>query len=668
MWRSGAWLGRWLCLLWALVVPDAQAARSFRLQLAPRFLTADQLPALAAFLREVERAVPPRVQAQLPQTFVVAFDHDPEEHLAPDISHPLRLPQCPSQAAATPRTLSLPAQELALLELSDDASSPHQIHLHRGFAAIILAGPQAAPRYPCGHGSLYRLALATVLHEVVHAFDARAGLSRDPRYRHLVRFDRQGIWRQLRPRNQLWTRSPDPYEGHSLPESLAVNAEYFLLDPEYRCRRPASYAFFEEALRYRPHPQTACAQNYTVYHRGEALSLDPARIYQIHYLLAARGDGIASRFGHSMFRLVVCNESRTQVGPECMEDVQDHVVLGFGANLQSDLQISPWKGLTGGYVSQLFVKPLASVLIEYTERELRGLDSLPLRLSQEEQRQFVRRALEIYWSYAGRYYFLSNNCASESLSLLQSASADPQLHRIHTITPSGLFDELLRRGLAQLPPVPSGAATELWRERAGLYFPSQAGRYEAAFAVLRPHLPPVAPTTLKRYLSHSDARQREVWLAGLSTLPLSLAQPVIAQAFALEGLILQRRLVDAERTLTRFILQNLHRPHLQTLQALLPQLAVELPWQFVAPGYGIPFAAEVRRPPDREHDRVAQELWREAQGLLQTYFPAEYGEWHKTQENRRRLIEQLMWAASHEPERTPASTAQAQLTATAKNP
>lgn len=100
-----------------------------------------------------------------------------------------------------------------------------------------------------------------------------------------------------------------------------------------------------------------------------------------------------------MFRLVVCADDRETVGPECLSDVQDHVAFGFAANLQGDRGISAWKGLVGGYLSQLFVKPLSEVNIGYTEREFRDLDSVPLRMTDIEKRQFIHRALEIYWGY-----------------------------------------------------------------------------------------------------------------------------------------------------------------------------------------------------------------------------------------------------------------------------
>src|SRR5262249_50277007 len=151
------------------------------------------------------------------------------------------------------------------------------------------------------------------------------------------------------------------------------------------------------------------------------VDLDSERIYQIHYLFAAKGDDLSSRWGHAMFRLVRCAPARQQVDARCLEDVQDHIVLSFVANLQTDLSISAWKGLSGKYISQLTIKPMVEAINEYTELSFRDLQSLPLRLTEDEKRQFVHHALELYWSYGGRYYFLTNNCANESLRLIQSA-------------------------------------------------------------------------------------------------------------------------------------------------------------------------------------------------------------------------------------------------------
>lgn len=119
-----------------------------------------------------------------------------------------------------------------------------------------------------------------------------------------------------------------------------------------------------------------------------------------------------------MLRLVICRPGRAP-GPGCRLDLEHHRVLSFRAFV-GDVQISNWRGLTGGYPSRLFVLPLQQVVDEYTKVELRGLQSLPLQLSPGEIAGLLERTAQVHWSYDGRYYFVSNNCAVETAKLLQA--------------------------------------------------------------------------------------------------------------------------------------------------------------------------------------------------------------------------------------------------------
>jgi hypothetical protein len=153
-----------------------------------------------------------------------------------------------------------------------------------------------------------------------------------------------------------------------------------------------------------------------------------------------------SRWGHAMFRLIICAPERKQAGPECLQDVQYHVVLSYRANVE-DMVLSYWKGMDGQYPSQLFILPLPEVLTEYNKLELRDLISLPLGLTPDQKNQFVYRSLEQYWEYQGRYYFLTNNCATESLHFLQGIIPDKSIQRLHDMTPLGLEGDLTKTGL-----------------------------------------------------------------------------------------------------------------------------------------------------------------------------------------------------------------------------
>ena len=295
-------------------------------------------------------------------------------------------------------------------------------------------------------------ALVAVIHELAHLHDrsAAGGLSRDGRLLDLAGWQVRPF--RLLPRlgvNAFGERSPDRYELEDPAEFVAVNLEHWLLDPEYACRRPALAAYFDAHFDHRP-ARGDCAQGVPFLDPGAEpghalLELDPARVYEIDYLLAEGNERAMSRWGHSMLRLVVCAPGRTP-GPDCRLDLAHHRVLSFRAFV-GDVQISSWRGITGSYPSRLFVLPLEQVVEEYARVELRGLVSLPLRLSSEEKASLLERAARVHWSYDGRYRFIGNNCAVETFKLLHDGVPRLAGKNLASITPNGLLRRLQRRGL-----------------------------------------------------------------------------------------------------------------------------------------------------------------------------------------------------------------------------
>ena len=96
---------------------------------------------------------------------------------------------------------------------------------------------------------------------------------------------------------------------------VAVNLEHFVLDPFYACRRPALHRHFSAHFSVLATAH-ACAPGLPFLdvdaEAGEAslLALDPARVYEVDYLLAEGNTQAMSRWGHSMLRLVVCAPGR----------------------------------------------------------------------------------------------------------------------------------------------------------------------------------------------------------------------------------------------------------------------------------------------------------------------------------------------------------------------
>jgi hypothetical protein len=478
-----------------------------------------------------------------------------------------------------------------------------------------LSGSASARPADAGIDPAVRAALAAVIHELAHLYDRtpQGGLSRDPRLLDLAGW-------QVGPtrlggrtsRNAFSDRSPDRYELESPTEFVAVNLEHFLLDPGYACRRPALHRHFATHFGLSP-TQVECAPGH-VFLQADAdasplLQLDSARIFEIDYLLAEPDRNVMSRWGHGMLRLVVCAPHRPP-GPDCRLDLAHHRVLSFRAFVD-DVQISNWRGLTGSYPSRLFVLPLAQVIDEYTKVELRGLRSVPLRLERAEIDTLLERAAQLHWSYDGRYYFLSNNCAVETFKLLHDGVPRLAAERLGSLTPTGLLRRLERAGIAGTDVLEDAAEAR----RLGYYFEPASVHYQAMFETARAALG-LPQTRVEDWLALSPSA-RTPWIerADLRTAAALLLLEHAAlrrdeqrARDELKHRVLGRdtaRAGDASDALaaTRELLQ---------LQGLLTRPAALLP----DAGYGLP-QQEEREALMRESERHAAH-WRERGARLRS--------------------------------------------------
>lgn len=291
--------------------------------------------------------------------------------------------------------------------------------------------------FPCKHGSFRQFLTATLWHELGHVWDRSEGISSAPELTALI------------GSQAVVTTTPDAYERKNLREALAVNLEWFLLDEAYACRRPALHKFLAEKLGFTPY-QESCDLNWNVFtqsaypedHNTRTVSIDPARVYEIHYLFAGKGEALMSRWGHSMLRLVMCAPHRSTPGPECLSDVSHHVVISYRASIDTN-QINYVDGLSGKYPSLLYLYRFQEILQEYTKLELRELHSLRLPLADDQRDTFLRITLERFWGYQGKYRFVTNNCGTEALRHLIATDADAY-GDLSSLTPLKLYRELSR--------------------------------------------------------------------------------------------------------------------------------------------------------------------------------------------------------------------------------
>ena len=564
----------------------------------------------------------------------------------------------PTQRSASQQLLdeariALPPSMLARLDLTVTVSwsdLPHAVQgrmtgtrllLNRAFLPGLSTGEAKQQQTGRTHGTQHRELVATVIHELTHLYDRarlwapadlrqhtqcarqaktlgmvglpdhcrgqttrRFTLSDDPRLLELAGWPQRvgGRGEPVRSNDQH-ERSPDLYELQSPLEFVAVNLEYFLLDPTYACRRPALHRYFAAHFGWQPGHTQPCPSELPYlnasrdYDREPLGWLDPARVYEVDYLFAEANDNWVSRWGHSMLRLIICKPGRP-VGPECRLDLDHHLVLSYRAFV-GDLQLSSWDGLTGVYPSRLFLLPLAQVVDEYTKVELRSLHSVPLRLTPDQQQALIERAVEMHWSYNGRYYFLTNNCAVETLQLLRTGTGHSALRGLDSLMPNALLDSLSTRGLADLSVLND-------RDRAlrlGYRFDSYRDRYQAMFDVVRQNLP-IPQRSVADWLEQ-PAEQRRQWIAK-ANLRASAALLLLEQAAQRHQLQLAQ-----EELKQRYFsnpqgdaLMQQTGETLQSMQALTGFLS--RPAELLREGYGLPQPAEWQQLTARTGERHQQ--------------------------------------------------------------
>nr|WP_178124880.1 DUF4105 domain-containing protein [Pseudomonas sp. Fl4BN1] len=612
----------------ALLCNSAQA--DLQLRLKTDGLTPAQQHASQVLLDEAMQALPPRFIQQLDRTIDVGWTD-----------------QMPDNAYG-------------------EASLVSELDLNRALLPSLADGSAATQKTSRPHGTVRREMLATVLHELTHIYDRarlwpsaersliqrctrknntsgliglpdecrgqndrRFTLSDDPRLLDLAGWPQYvGRRGEREQHNRQIARSPDLYEITNPKEFVAVNMEYFLLDPSYACRRPALYRYYQEHFGWAPAAKDSCTKSFAFLNAGNDFAktplgqVDPERVYAVDYLLAEANQNWVSRWGHSMLRLVICAPGRPR-GPDCRLDLDQHLVLSYRAFV-GDVQLSSWDGLVGKYPSRLFVLPLSQVIDEYTKTELRSLASVPLKLSRSEIEEVVEHAAEMHWSYDGNYYFLSNNCAVESLKLLRSGSNNKQLIGLDSIMPNGLLEVLKGRGLADT------SVLDDPREalRLGYRFDSFRDRYQAMFEVIRKHLP-IKQASVEDWLSLSAAERRQ-WV-DQADLRTSAALLLLEQASYRRQLLLAQDEVKQRYLGARELKNGGMEKANKTLQEILANSGfLSRPAELLgSSGYGLPQPAEWQRLESESSQRQKQlqsltgELDKEVRALLEPARAAE---------------------------------------------
>ncbi len=586
--------------------------------------TDEKDPAAAKLLKEVEALIPVQMKNTIDATINVKFTNLNGKKIE-------RLNESCDQKLVLGQAIRMvPGQTEGYLQLD----------------RVLLDGVTNIKSISCSHKDTLTYAKAIAIHEISHFYDNQVNASTDATFLNMSGWISKGVIIKKRTNlNTATQRSPDVYEYKNPAETFAVNFEFFMLDKTFQCRRSSYYNYYSKLLGFSPYSASECEMNKKITLITQTLEkkplltkeIDASRIYQIHYLFAGKGKEMMSRWGHAMFRLVICAPG-TPVGPQCLQDIANHIVVSYRANID-EMTMDYKKGIDGSYASQLFLMSMNDVVNEYTKGEFRDVISLPIELNRGQIKLFTDKLLESYWSYKGSYFFITNNCASEAMNLLRAAYPGDKLMQKQSITtPLGMYDFLIKQKLVNANVIDNTKEAIYY----GYLFPGVSEKLMASLKVFTSNI------TFEKFALELKAPERKaIYEKTLENLSGKSRMNALAHALRLEDQILVSREQTFAKKVGEALFGNNASEELKgtELDERMMQIRDEYKKlageNFITKGYGVPLKEEF----NDVADSVAEEVLAVIQGnseelkeIVAQYFPEELEEMKQTMENRHFLL------------------------------
>jgi hypothetical protein len=354
------------------------------------------------------------------------------------------------------------------------SKSRRGVYLSSIFASYILnrdttsIPPECSKPYLFSHDTIYEIALGTFIHEIIHTYDY--WVEEDRYQKHCIRQENKSSQCELKSnfapskdnsflllanfnssaRNKN-VNSPsiiNPHEFSNFREAFAINLELYLMRDDYHCKRPHLSRYFSNLFNISPN--ISCEKDFfaMVAETHQLFELNLNRIVGADYILAGPGRESGSQFGHSMLRLIVCDEDHTSIS-ECRNDESNDIIISYRGDV--GLEVSPWQGIVGGYELKLYFYRMSQIKDSYVSKELRSLHSYPLNLDRSQLETLVKKVFSDFWEYSSNYYFITRNCASELNDLIRSVTTHSDVVDFNRgagiVTPQSLLGRLIRTGL-----------------------------------------------------------------------------------------------------------------------------------------------------------------------------------------------------------------------------
>lgn len=297
--------------------------------------------------------------------------------------------------------------------------------------------------------------LRKMVHELAHYWDDQLNhkFSNDSKLLNILGWKNQRFG--IRPKNKMSQRLAHPSELENRKEAFAYNIESFYFEPDYNCRHPVAFEYISKNILNKNVPSylASCSEKLPILLSDSSSyifeNIDIKKIVAIDYLVAAPAPAVESRFGHSMLRIIFCDNTDSESILNCRKKIESQIVVQFGASI-TDKQMSYLTGigLFESYPSTIRFSTFLSMKQQYNDAEQRNLYSYPLLLDSNELQRALLQMVYLAWAYEGEYRFFSTNCSTEILDLLRSVLwNNDNLFRSNIHQPMELLNLLIRSSL-----------------------------------------------------------------------------------------------------------------------------------------------------------------------------------------------------------------------------
>ncbi len=206
-----------------------------KIDFSPANLNFSEQQKFTLFVDKTVGLLPKAMQKYLKaQTIIISFSKSENEFRLPDCSEKIPSP-----------TEGKPKADFTYGSMSNSTNGI-RLMLNLGLIPGAINSLKISQTYNCGHKKFFKLVQSVIVHELAHAYDfsfsQRQSLT--AQYLNLIKAKNSFAGKIIK--NRQFQQSPDPYEYYSPEESFAVNFEYYILDPDYSCRKPSFADFFDE--------------------------------------------------------------------------------------------------------------------------------------------------------------------------------------------------------------------------------------------------------------------------------------------------------------------------------------------------------------------------------------------------------------------------------------